>query len=285
MARPGTNSGPTPKTASGYYSTAGMAAKYPKLDVGNPNQLRLAATNITNLYHATPNDVRQAGMQWYDKVHEATAKGVRRRGMDVRQGAGIVAAVSPNMDWERRNIDAFHELTSLKQSHWDAIQRSAQAGRRTGEAASALKGLSISTAQDAALVKAHRIMQGEDVDSVLNRRTAPKTNSFAHNIAYPDRPGPVTIDGRAHDIAMNSMQPWTYTGRGISSAALPSGKKTRYEHFEDAYRTAGSAEGILGHQIQAVVWEGGKHIERSAPTKSGRPRVKGVSRTGQGYLG
>jgi hypothetical protein len=266
-----------------------MAANFPNVDLSNPRQFKSAVDNIRNLYNATPEQVRRTGAQWYDRVNEATAKGVRGTQMSTLSGAGLVAAVSPNMDWERNNIDAFKELHSLKGGDWASIADSAAGRSRSGEASRVLNGLSISTTSDANLIKARRIMDGEHTDDVLSRRTAPKTNSFAHNIAEPQTNGHVTIDGRAHDIAANRLQPWT-SNRGIGSAALPTGKTTRYEHFENAYRSAAQSlaeqHGVLHlpHQLQAVVWEGGKGIERAGTTKKGTPRLKGVSRVGQQYL-
>ena len=252
-------------------------------DLSDPQQFRGAVQNVANVYDATPEQVRQAGRQWYERVHEATAKGTRNRGLTVEQGAGVVAAVSPNMDWERGNIKAFDELTGLRESDWGVIQRSSRGQRRSHDARTLLQGLSVSSANDRDLLKAHRIMQGEDVETVLPRRTAPKTNSFARNISNPAIAGPVTIDGRAHDVAVNQRVPWKRS-RGLKSASLPSGKKTRYEHFEDAYRGASSAVGVLPHEMQAVVWEGGRAIERYGVTKSGRPRKIGVPRVGQPYV-
>jgi hypothetical protein len=242
---------------------------------------RRAVQNIHSVYNATPEQIRETGRDWYRNVNEATEKGIRGSSLNIHQGAGLVAAVSPNMDWERNNIDALGELRHLRKEQWGKII----SGDR-----SPLHGMSVSRATDSGLLKAHRIMHGEeDPYEVLNRRTAPKTNSFAHNIAEPDKSGPVTIDGRGHDIAANRMQGWEQD-RGISSAALKTGKKTRYEHFEDAYRGASRSIGIehgvqlLPHEVQAVTWEGGKKIERSTPTKTGQPRKVGVRREGQPYV-
>lgn len=246
-----------------------------------PYRRRAAVQNISNVYHATPEDVRRSGMDWYNKVHEATAKGIKGSQLDIHQGAALVAAVSPQMDWDKRNIDALHELRHLNRSQWGDIAK----GDR-----GPLSGMSISQSPTSGLMKAHRIMEGsESPYDVLNRRTAPKTNSFAHNIAEPDKTDFVTVDGRAHDIATNRMQGWEQE-RGISSAANKTGAKTRYEHFEQAYKTAASSitrqtgSSIRPHELQAVTWEGGKHIERSAPTKSGKPRKQGPTRVGQSYV-
>lgn len=256
------------------------APRFPPVDM-TQHRKRRAVQNIASVYSATPDSVRQSGKEWYDRVHEATAKGIKGSSLNIHQGAALVAAVSPQMDWDKRNIDALGELRHLNKSQWGDVLK----GDR-----SPLQGMSVSQSPTSGLLKAHRIMHGEeDPDTVLDRRTAPKTNSFMHNIAEPDKPGPVTIDGRAYDIANNRMQGWEQA-RGIGSAATKSGKKTRYEHFEDAYRGAAKAieiqhgDKLLPHQVQAATWEGGKHLERSAPTKSGLPRKQGPTRVGQPYV-
>lgn len=242
---------------------------------------RTMVRRLRNIYEATPDEVREAGENWYGNVHDAVHKAVSATpGRTMLHGAGVVAAVSPNMDWERNNINAFDELSSLSGRQWDAVHRSAAApGPRTDAAREALHGLSISSASDRNLMKAHRIwVAGENPDEVLPRSTAPKTNSFMHNIASPHVAGPVTSDGRHSDILADGMRPWEYD-RGISSGANKRGTPTRYERYEDATRAAAKGAGILPHQMQAVVWEQGKRIERGFdPTRS-----KGDVRVGQSY--
>lgn len=267
------------------FPTVPSERQYPPIDMEVRTAQRRGVHNVLNLYDATPEQVKQSGMQWYDRVNEATAKGVRSRGLSLEQGAGIVAAVSPNMDWERNNISAFDEISKLRGGDWDTIHRAAGGDKAAkGEMKSRLSGLSIATSPAANLVKANRIMEGEDVNDVLPRRTAPKTNSFAANIADPGNSGPVTVDGRAHDIIADRLQPWK-ENRNIGSAALKTGKPTRYERMEQVYRTAADVAGIRPHEMQAVTWEGGKGFETLGTTKSGDPRVQGVQRVGQGYGG
>lgn len=280
------------------------------VDVKNPAQFKkMAQQSIENVVRDAPPETLHSGASWYGNVHEATAKGAASTGMSTKAAAGVVAAVSPNMDWERNNIHAFDELHSLSGRQWDTIADSAAQSRqaqvynhsrgyskthplrfdtgRSDEAKDVLQGMSVSSSTDGGLLKARRIIQGEDPESVLPRRTAPKTNSFMHNIARPDVAGHVTIDGRAHDVAVNRLQGWT-ENRGIGSAALTRGT-SRYEHFEDAYRGAtahlNSDMGInlRPHDVQAIAWEHAKSLERSVPTQSGEQRVKGVQRVGQTY--
>lgn len=243
---------------------------------------RQAVQNIAAVYNTSDAKTRAEGRHWYERVNEATSKDIKGTSTDLRHGAGIVAAVSPNMDWKNNNLSAIHELHSLHGTDWAAIAK----GDR-----SPVQGMSMSRASTPSLLKAKRIIDGEDPDTVLARQTGPKVNSFFHNIAEPASPGHVTIDGRAHDIAANRLQAWQDGSRNISSAATKTGKKTRYEHFEDSYRGAAQAlntqhgDDLLPHQVQAVVWEHGKKLETQGTTKAGKPRVKGVARVGQSYVG
>lgn len=266
---------------------AGDAQLYPSFDTHNPRQFKALIQNVRNVYHASSEDVKKAGKTWYPQVHDAVERGVRGMGVSHLGGSGLVAAVSPGMDFESGNIQAFHEMRRMKTADWETIMAhgaDSSSSRRDPRVANVLRGLELGRAPDPQLKKAYRIIRGEHVDDVLNRRTAPKTNAFAHNIHEPEEEHRVTIDGRAHDLGINRMYPWTYSGRGISSAALPSGKPTRYEHFEDAYRIAAHHEGITGPQMQAVTWVQGKAMETAGLTKTGTPRKKGVVRTGQPYI-
>lgn len=281
------------------------AANYPSYKFTNPHQFRAVVRNITRMYDVGSPEEHEQGRLWYPKVHEAVAKGVRRTSLTPWQGAGLVAAVSPAMDWEKRNIHALREMQGLKERDWQTIEQSARSGlqgpkhRRTPEAADVLKGLSISSATDYGLHRAHRIMQGEQPEEVMPKHDTPKMFSFASSIHDPTQREHVPIDYRAHDIGQNKMYPTDYSGRGISSADLPSskiqftksgkpakryGQKTRYEHFEEGYRQAALARETLPTEMQASTWVTGKRIERSAPTQSGEARKVGVHRLGQPYL-
>lgn len=314
-------------------TTAGMAKLYPRLDLGHPAQFHAVVQNISNVYHATPAQLRESARPWYEQVNEGVARGVRGTSMTPRQGAGLVAAVSPAMDFEARNIHAFSDFGRLKQKHWDVIHASnAEAERkraenrpvraanaaekkaakkegrdpqyqplphatagRSPEAAALLKGTSLSHTSDRFLIEGHRIMSGEDFADVMPRTSSPKRNAFGEAIDDPlgerrkaaGQRIHVPIDYRAHDIGANKMIPTQYTGRGIDEADDPSGTKTRYEHFEDGYRAGAEAVGEnpeLAHQMQAITWVGGKHIETDWMTQKGERAKRGATRVGQAYV-
>lgn len=228
--------------------------------------------NIIAVYLMADADTIRSGLIWYARVNEAASKDRRGTSTTLEGAAGIVAAVSPSMDWEQNNLHAVRELHTLTTSDWAAIRR----GDR-----SPVAGMSMSRAPKANLLKAHRILEGESPEMVLRRSTAPKTHSFYRNIYDPTVGEFVTVDGRAHDIAVNRMVGWRLD-RGISSADRRT--QTRYEFIADAYVRAALKLGVMPHQLQAITWEQGRIIERSIPTKSGQPRIKGVERVGQPYV-
>lgn len=233
-----------------------------------------AVATIIAVYEQAAGDTIRAGLRWYADVHEAAAKDARGTSTTLEGAAGIVAAVSPSMDWEGNNLHAVRELHTLTSRDWTAISLG---DRRP------VSGMSMSAAPTANLLKARRILDGESPAEVLVLRTAPKTHSFFQNIWDPTSDAFVTIDGRAHDIATNRMLRWR-EDRGISSADLSRGGMTRYEFLADCYVRAAARVGVMPHQLQAITWEQGKRIERSGLTRSGQPRQQGAMRVGQPYI-
>ena len=244
---------------------------------------RAQSMRLRNIYNATPEEVRQAGAQWYPQVHDAAQKAAHEHGRSTRAAAGLVAAVSPNMDWEKNNINAFDEIGNLSHEDWRSIEASSHSKTRHPDVAAMLKekAPSLSTAPDLGLMKAHRIWHGaEDPDVVMPRTTSPKTNHFFHNILEPHKDTGATIDGRQADIAVDAMRPWTMD-RGISSANLKTGGQTRYERYDEAVSRTAHRLGVLPHELQATTWTHAKDIERGFdPT-----RMQGDERLAQSYQG
>lgn len=241
---------------------------------------RVVQTRLRNMWDATPEQVKTLGRQWYPSVHDAAAKAAHSVGKDVRAGAGVVAAVSPGMDWENQNIHAFDDLDRFTPRDWRTIQESARGKSRNEAAKAVVAGTSLSRASDDNLLKAHRIWNlGEDPDEVLDRTGAPKTNSFYHNILEPHKDGMVTVDGRHADIITDGMRPWEMD-RGISSAQLKTGKPTRYEQYSQMTADAAHHLGVLPHELQAGLWEHGKLAERNYNPA----RKQGDTRRGQSYM-
>lgn len=122
--------------------------------------------------HATASvEQHVSGLSWYDR---ANALAIELAG-DLRTGAGVIAALSPNCSWDQN-------------------QKIARLAFETGVAGG--------TFGDATR-KANRILDGEDPDAVLGGL---KVRSFFLNIVDPSDPIPVTIDRHAHSICVGEPQ-------------------------------------------------------------------------------
>lgn len=259
----------------------------------NPTAHRSAVQRVATLALNAHDDDVEFGKIWYPEVGSTGRRQSLDLGISERHGLGIVAAVSPNMDFDAHNINALDQIGNLGKSEWDIIHASAGQKGRTQEARDMLRETapSLSRAPDHALVKAHKILTGADPEDVLLRKQAPKTNSFFRNLHSPDDDSQVTIDGRQADIIANRMRPWE-ENRGISSAGSSRGT-TRYEDHEMVMRKAASAvskadPSRFGHmnavQLQAVTWLAGKRHERALTGRNGIPGSQGPKRAGQPYL-
>lgn len=247
---------------------------------------------MSNMGMNLPTHIVEEGKQWYPRVHGIARRSAQEAGISTSQASGIIAAVSPNLEFEERNEHAVSQLTNLSKSDWEMVERSAsqkspsgQSMKRIGEVTHMLreKAPALVSSYDLSLMRARRILHGEQWRDVLQ---SPKTFRFAGNIENPYEDTGVTVDFRHHDILVNQMLPAKDADRGISSWRNVTGKPTRYEHMEDITRNAASRasrmdpriRGILPHEMQAVLWTGGKWIETQGGT-----RGVGVPRRGQPY--
>ena len=251
-----------------------MAWRYGEMPTfTQPHEVLAATANIAHsISQASPGE-RAHGEQWYPKVHEAVSKGIRKRGFlsgasdKMLTGSALVAAVSPNMDWDKNNIGAFKELASLKSSHWAAINRGDK---------SPVAGMSINAATVSNLQKAGRLIAGADPNAELHQGRAPKTHSFMHNISNPSDPGYVTIDGRAFDTMTNRMRSWE-VNRGLTGGAS---MNKRYTAGRNIWQAVAGDMGIHPSAAQAISWSHTKYdLEQT-----GRTRKQGPNRTGQPYF-
>lgn len=80
----------------------------------------------------------------------------------------------------------------------------------------------------------------------LAKLRAPKTRSFFLNISNPDDAYPVTVDGHIFNA---------WAGVRVPLVATPSrGRKAHYDVVAEDVRTLARAHGLLGNQMQAIIW-------------------------------
>lgn len=164
---------------------------------------------VTVARQATAAEI-EAGATWYEDAHRIA----REIAPSVEVGAGVIAALSPRMPWDRNVALARKALTE---------------GRASGSLGANVR-------------KADAILSGDHPLTVLG---GDKVVSFFRNIVDPSGDD-VTIDRHAFDIAAGrSTDDKT---RGALS------RKGVYEAHVEAYREAGRRLGLTGAQVQAITW-------------------------------
>ena len=185
------------------------------------SQFQEHVTNIVNKYREASPEMLKGGSEWYERAHDIAHK---LGSGNVERGAGVIAALSPQMGWGR-NVDMAKEMFT----HGTALQTEDN------------------------LKKATRIHEGEDPREVLGGH---KVRSFYENILNPANPEPVTIDRHAHDLALGMKFKGSGGGvKGEAGSDLGLGAMGRYNHFVHAYKhAAGELEVGVPNKVQAVTW-------------------------------
>lgn len=168
--------------------------------------------NIIRTYRAATPEELTEGRLWYRTAHRTADMMCDG---DVRTGAGLLAALSPQTEWHlniRLACDAYD--TGAPRGH-------------VGDA----------------LSKAARILAGVDPAEVLPMDR--KTGHFYRLILDPSDPDAVCVDRHAHDIAVGER--YGSRNRGLDA-------KGRYALLAHCYREAAQRLGVLPSTVQAVTW-------------------------------
>lgn len=178
----------------------------------SPGDREYYIRNITSVWSVATDDQYEQGAHWYEQAHW-TARMLADG--DVRTGAGLLAALSPQTSWWL-NVELACEAYEV-----------GTASRHTTDSCS----------------KANRILAGIDPEDVLPMRR--KTGHFYRCIINPDDPVSVCIDRHAHDVAVGvAYGDWP---RGLSAHG-------RYALIADCYWEAAQRLGQLPSVVQAVTW-------------------------------
>lgn len=175
------------------------------------------SANIVRVWEQATVKEMSEGMDWYRDAH---ALAVKLSPESPRHAAGVIAALSPMMDWGQ-NVNL------------------AVRAYRDGYASGALS---------QSVAKATRILNGEDPEDVLGGN---KVRAFYGVIADPSSDA-VVVDRHAFDIAVGRVT------NNDSRHAL--GRKGVYESFANAYvraaKTISKQTGmdVSASQVQAVTW-------------------------------
>lgn len=168
--------------------------------------------NIVKVWQAAKGEQVTQGRLWYKTAHDLAD--MMTEG-DVRKGAGVLAALSPQTSWSQ-NVEL--------------ARKACETGEPTGHLGDAL-------------AKAAKILAGADPVEVLPMDR--KTGHFYRCILDPADADAVCIDRHAHDIAVG--EEYGAKDRGL-------GSKGRYALIAHCYREAAQRLGELPSVVQAVTW-------------------------------
>lgn len=176
----------------------------------------LVARILDTLEDATE-DEYVLGKAWYLEAHWIASQ----VGPTTVQGAGIIAALSPQIGWVD-NVAAARALA-------------------LGDPEGAFKTFGCLGPN---VDKATRILRGEAPLDVLGGR---KVRSFYRNIVDPHHDGPVTVDRHALNLALVGPG-----GKGANDKLLA--RKGGYQLVAAAYRTAAREAWMRPNEVQAITW-------------------------------
>ena len=193
----------------------------------------VSSENVLKVYDAASPEEKAQGMRWYADAG-TLAKAIGHG--DQSKGAGVLAAYSPQTPWPANMFNA---------------ARAVELGRALGPG----DGMITHAMQN----NAQRTLDGEPLDKVFTKNSAPKIRSFAHLIANggdapDDTLGNVVIDRHAMSVAMGVRLPKK------ESDGAPISTDRYYQHVADTYRDAAQAvntrgrEQVAPHQVQAITW-------------------------------
>lgn len=186
-----------------------MAIKYiPSADISRA---------ILAIFDSATDAQKLSGALWYQNARQECEMLASEFGISAIQACGIVAALSPNLRWDR-NIRAARAILNGENSE----------------------------AYPANEYKARRILAGDSVESVLfaHKTSGLKVQAFYSNILNSGMDSVVTIDGHAFNAAYGLLQPVKHANVTV----------VQNRTLQRAYIVAARMRGITGPEMQATVW-------------------------------
>lgn len=208
------------------------------------------------LHNDTPQNrkILKEGLEWYPSANEELVRAGKRYGGGIDRAAGVAAALSPKMPWDKNLPLAIEAL-------------------RTRDASVAIGAYPKNQA------KAQRIIEGEDPAIVLSKAGSGgkhllKIGNFYHNLRDPENPDFITIDSHAARAALGFVPTAFGTEDDIEHVQeITIDEVGAYNTYKNAYRRAfdriSGAGGIkVPSQLQAVNWTFWRDLKHNLPRAS-----------------
>ena len=180
--------------------------------------IRQQANRIRKWYDlATPAQIID-GLQWYNAAHSLAVSLASKYGVSTSQAAQVISVLSPQKKWDANK----RETIAIFNEHFNGIAPALGyfATRKT-------------------IAECHAIITG----SFAIPRKRVKTYSFADNIAYARASTEITIDRHALRVAYDDR-----------TARIDKVTPLQYKAARTAYQQTADSLGIMGHELQAIVW-------------------------------
>ncbi|HXC06092.1 MAG TPA: hypothetical protein VNZ86_15150, partial [Bacteroidia bacterium] len=181
---------------------------------------------------ATPED-KSEGMNWYPKAHDFAVSLSIRYNVSIPSACGVLAALSPGLEWNRNMIDATELLKAY--SSGQPIPMVGAYGK-------------------ANTVKAEKCASGIDPLSILGGQ---KVRNFYSCILDPTSKG-CCIDRHAKSAAEGIT---LLDSDKIRQTII---RDTQYQWYAEHYRTCAHNLGVSPSQFQAVIWVVWKRLKRES---------------------
>ena len=181
------------------------------------NIVRGSYRNIIDTYNNASESSLAEGKVWYSQANHIAWQVTKLLGSkDIRVGAGIIASLSPQMDWGENVTEALRFVSvgySTKQTRANNM-------------------------------KAKRISEGDDPETVLGGL---KVTAFYHAILEPFGDTPPVVDRHAIDIHKGELVSKRDRNRAMSNPRVIS-------RIQTSYKLASKKLGVHWHVVQAVTW-------------------------------
>lgn len=172
-----------------------------------------------------------SGMVWYRLANEHARRIAGFAGVTLRQASAVIAVLSPRAHWSE----------NLRVAHLVAQHYALGGSAETFNTHTRITRVNVS--------KAFRILAGD-----LAALHGPKTTAFADNIQFPQSSSAVTVDGWAYRC-------WAGLIGVTDEFKVRLDRGDLYDRVADDYRSLACDMGLLGLELQAVVWVAAHRIE------------------------
>ena len=173
--------------------------------------------HIIDTYNNASESSIAEGKVWYSHANHIAWQVTKLLGSkDIRVGAGIIASLSPQMDWGENVTEGLRFVSvgySTKQTRANNM-------------------------------KAKRISEGDDPETVLGGL---KVTAFYHAILEPFGDTPPVVDRHAIDIHKGELVSKRDRNRAMSNPRVIS-------RIQTSYKLASKKLGVHWHVVQAVTW-------------------------------